>query len=110
SRSAARSTTLTSAAATTAAARGRATARTRGRSERRLRAEHLGERRVCALLVLVAAAHADGANELILDDDREAAADEVIREASLAAEIGANEPSVHGVETLRHRARGAAPV
>ena len=40
-----------------------------------------------ALLVHVAAADADGADQLVLHDDRQAAADEVVGEAGLLAEV-----------------------
>ena len=57
------------------------------RGQRGLRAEHLGERGVGAHLVHVAAADTDGANQLLLNHDWEAAADEVVREALFFAEV-----------------------
>ena len=71
-------------------------------------AEHLAERVIGARLVHVAAADPDRANQLVLEHDRHAARDEVIREALLAAEIHAEQPSLHAREAFGDGAGGGA--
>ena len=59
---------------------------------------------------MVSAADADRANQLILDDDRQAAADEVVRKALLFAEVQPDQPPIHSAEALRDGARRRARV
>src|SRR5712691_7727512 len=81
------------------------TSRWLGLRKRRLRSEHLHERLVGALLVRIPAAHADCADQLVLDHDRQTAWDEVIGEAFLLAEVQPNQTAIDGVEALRDGGR-----
>ena len=97
---AAAATCTTSATGTACAA---ATAGRHGLRDRRLRPENLNERLVGALLVGISAAHANRADHLIVHYDGQTAANEVVRQALLLAEIQANQPAVNVLEAMRPR-------
>src|SRR5262245_48857471 len=85
-----------------------ATATAVGRGQRGLRAEDLLERLVGAHFVGIAAANAYCAYEVVIDDDGQAATDEVVAEALFSAEVEADETAIDVGKALRHSGgRGA---
>src|SRR5882757_6931808 len=87
-----------------AAAAGRRSCRWRRRRQRRLRSQHFCERGVGTRFVGIPAADADRADQLILDDDWQAPADEIIGEALRLAEVEPNYSPLDVIEALRHGA------
>ena len=104
-RNAATDTLLAAASAAPATTTGCAASRGRRCCQRGLRSENLLERLVGALLVGVSAADAYRADEVIVHDDGQAAADEVVAESLVLTEVQADQSAIHVAEALRNRGR-----
>src|SRR5580692_12422007 len=77
----------------------------RGLRKWRLRAKHLYECLISALLVGISAANSNCANQLILHDDRETARNEVVAQAFRLAKVQPDQPAIDSVEPLGDRGR-----
>jgi hypothetical protein len=72
--------------------------------KRRLRPKNFRQGCIGAHLILITAANANGADQLILHNDRQSATDEVIRETGIFTEIQPDHTSINIIEALRHSA------
>src|SRR5207249_9300952 len=93
-----------------AATRASPAATRRRRRQRRLWSKDFLHCAVSALFIRIAAAHTDGSDELIFYDNRQSAADEVVRQSFFLTEVDSDHASFDTVKALRHCGRGRSRV